>query len=241
MGQGMPISSGHQQVLIESSRLMQSTSPSNTKHRIVEGYPGKEASTLPNPSFQQAKSACSLPVAAPQSGEPSPGLLRQRAPKQIAIAGRTKAALLETKELIEHESEGVSVTPIVVDVTSHKAVEDTFKSCGTVDIHVNNAGFMPDLCRIKDSPLDKWWQGFEINVKGTFIVSQAFLKVASARAALINITAGLVHMNVPLPGQSSYVSSRMASAKFFQMLQQEYPLLRVMNIHPGVIQSAMLE
>ncbi|KAL8663558.1 MAG: hypothetical protein Q9202_003746 [Teloschistes flavicans] len=161
--------------------------------------------------------------------------------KEIAITGRTEAALLETKKLIETESPGVTVTPIVADVTDQQAIEDAFQSFGTIDILVNNAGFMPDLCPIKDSPLEEWWRGFEINVKGSFIVTQAFLKVASPRAALVNITAGLVHHKDPLPGYTSYVSSKAASAKFFQMLQQEHPELRVMNVHPGVIQSAMLE
>ncbi|KAL8700834.1 MAG: hypothetical protein Q9224_000782 [Gallowayella concinna] len=161
--------------------------------------------------------------------------------KEIAITGRTEAALFETKELIETESPGVTVTPIVADITDQQAIEDAFLSFGTVDILVNNAGFMPDLHPIKDSPLNEWWRGFEINVKGSFIVTQAFLKVASPSAALVNITAGLVHIQDPLPGYSSYVSSKTASAKFFQMLQQEHPELRVINVHPGVIQSAMLE
>ncbi|KAL8805456.1 MAG: hypothetical protein Q9200_005411 [Gallowayella weberi] len=161
--------------------------------------------------------------------------------KEIAITGRTEAALLETKEFIETECPGVTVTPIVADITDQKAIGDAFLSLGTVDILVNNAGFMPDLCPIKESPLEEWWRGFEINVKGSFIVTQAFLKVASPDAALVNITAGLVHIKDPLPGYSSYVSSKTASAKFFQMLQQEHPELRVMNVHPGVVQSAMLE
>ncbi|KAL8640025.1 MAG: hypothetical protein Q9228_003014 [Teloschistes exilis] len=161
--------------------------------------------------------------------------------KEIAITGRTEAALLETKTLIESSSPDVTVTPIVADITDQPAIEAALSAFGTIDILINNAGFMPDLCPINQSPLEEWWRGFEINVKGTFIVTQAFLKSASATAALVNITAGLVHMNDPLPGYSSYVSSKTASAKFFQMLQSEHPDLRVVNVHPGVIQSAMLE
>ncbi|KAL8801216.1 MAG: hypothetical protein Q9182_004610 [Xanthomendoza sp. 2 TL-2023] len=37
--------------------------------------------------------------------------------KEIAITGRTEAALLETKELIESEPPGVTVTPIVADIS----------------------------------------------------------------------------------------------------------------------------
>ncbi|KAL8882238.1 MAG: hypothetical protein Q9198_000728 [Flavoplaca austrocitrina] len=164
--------------------------------------------------------------------------------KEIAIVGRTEAALSETTKSIEDESHGyVVVTAIVADIRDQQAIEKAFAAFGPIDILINNAGFMPDLCPIKDSPLDQWWRGFEINVKGNFVVTQAFLKVAARRgdAAIVNITAGLVHMNDPLPGYSSYVSSKIASAKFFQMLQHEHPELRVLNVHPGVVQSAMSE
>lgn len=161
--------------------------------------------------------------------------------KDIAITGRTKAALLATKESIEMVFKGVTVTIIVADITNQDAIENAFLTFGTVDILVHNAGYMPDLSPVKGTRLDEWWRDFEINVKGSFIVTQAFLKVASLNATLVNVTAGLVHVQGPLPGYSSYVSSKMASAKFFQLVQQEHPTMRVINVHPGVIQSAMLE
>ncbi|KAI4121898.1 MAG: hypothetical protein LQ338_006098 [Usnochroma carphineum] len=161
--------------------------------------------------------------------------------KDVAITGRTKAALLATKKSMKSESRGVTVTIFVADTTDQTAIENAFVTFSTVDILVHNAGYMPDLIPVKETRLEEWWRGFEINVKGSFIVTQAFLNVASPDATLVNVTAGLVHIQAPLPGYSSYLSSKLASAKFFQLVQQEHPAIRVIKVHPGVIQSPMLE
>ena len=161
--------------------------------------------------------------------------------KTIAISGRTDKSLLATKEAVENDFKGVKITTVNADVTDQETIDRAFTSIGTIDILINNAGYLPDLASVKDANLSEWWRGFEINVKGSFIVTQAFLKVASAKATLINVTAGMVHTPVPLPGTSSYISSKIASAKFFQLMQQEQPEMRFINVHPGVIQSNMLE
>lgn len=159
----------------------------------------------------------------------------------IAISGRTDKTLLATKSAVENEFEHVQITTLNVDVTDQEAMDRAFESIGTVDILVNNAGFLPDIVPAKDASLSEWWRGFEINVKGSFVVTQAFLKVASAKATLVNVSAGMVHTQTPMPGMSSYISSKFASAKFFQLMQQENPEMRFVNVHPGVIQSDMLE
>ena len=161
--------------------------------------------------------------------------------KNIAITGRTEKTLLATKEAVENESEGVQITTIKADVTDQEAIGRAFTAIGTVDILVNNAGYLPDFAPVKDADLFEWWQGFEINVKGSFIVTQAFLKVASAKATIVNVSAAMVHTHAAFPGCSSYISSKMASAKFFQLMQQENPEMRFVNVHPGIIQSNMLE
>ena len=159
----------------------------------------------------------------------------------IAISGRTDKTLLATKSAVENEFEHVQITTLNVDVTDPEAMDRALESIGTVDILVNNAGFLPDIVPAKDASLSEWWRGFEINVKGSFVVTQAFLKVASAKATLVNVSAGMVHTQTPMPGMSSYISSKFATAKFFQLMQQENPEKRFVNVHPGVIQSDMLE
>ena len=160
---------------------------------------------------------------------------------KIAISGRTESRLLATKVDVEREFKGVAVTVFVADVVDQEATDRAFATVGVVDVVVNNAGYLPNAAPIKDSAVAEWWRGFEVNVKGSFVVAQAFLKVASANATIVNVSAAMAHMQERLPGFSSYAASKLSSAKFFQLVQEENPELRVFNVHPGVVKSDMLK
>lgn len=97
---------------------------------------------------------------------------------------------------------------------------------------------MPHLAPIAQSGLDEWWSGFETNVKGAFIVVQAFLKVASADATIVDITTGGAHHQAFL-GFSAYGASKLAEHKFFDSVQAENPSMHVVHIHPGIVQTDM--
>ncbi|KAK0512333.1 hypothetical protein JMJ35_005461 [Cladonia borealis] len=103
----------------------------------------------------------------------------------VAISGRTEKTLLSAKNGIESAHEGVTVLPFVADVTDQKAVDAAFASGGKVDILVHIAGYLPRLVPISQSRLQDWWSGFETNAKGSFIVTQAFLRVAASDATLL--------------------------------------------------------
>ena len=156
----------------------------------------------------------------------------------VAISGRTEKTLWAAKKDIEATHTGTKVLTFVADVTDQKAVNSAFSTVGKVDILINNAGYLPHLAPIAQSGLDEWWSGFEINVKGTFIVVQAFLKVASADATIVDITTGLVHFQA-FPGFSAYGASKLAEHKFFDCVQAENPSMHVVHIHPGVVQTDM--
>ncbi len=156
----------------------------------------------------------------------------------VAISGRTEKTLLSAKNDIESAHEGVKVLPFVADVTDQKAVDAAFASAGKVDILVHNAGYQPDLVPITQSGIQDWWSGFAINVKGAFIVTQAFLKVAASDATLIDLTTGMVHFPA-FPGYSAYLASKSAELRFFDSVQLENPEMHVVHVHPGVVATAM--
>ena len=156
----------------------------------------------------------------------------------IAISGRTEKTLLSAKNDIESAHEGVKVLPFVADVTDQKAVDAAFASAGKVDILVHNAGYQPDLVPITQSSIQDWWSGFEINVKGAFIVTQAFLKVAASDATLVDLTTGMVHFPA-FPHYSAYQASKTAELRFFDSVQVENPGMHVVHVHPGVVATDM--
>ena len=156
----------------------------------------------------------------------------------VAISGRTEKTLLSAKEDIESAHKGVKVLTFVADVTDAKAMDAAFTSTGKVDVLVHNAGYLPQLVLIAQSDIQDWWSGFEINVKGAYIVTQAFLKVAASDATIVDLTTGMVHLPA-LPRYSAYQASKMAELRFFDSVQLEYPDLHVVHVHPGVVMTNM--
>ena len=156
----------------------------------------------------------------------------------VAISGRTEKTLSSAKEAIESAHRGVKVLTFVADVTDQKAVDAAFSSVGKVDILVHNAGYLPHLVPIAESDFQDWWSGMEINVKGAYFITKAFLKVAASDATIVDLTTGLVHYSA-FPGYSAYMASKVAEIRFFDCVQTEHPELHVVHIQPGVVATDM--
>jgi NAD(P)-dependent dehydrogenase (short-subunit alcohol dehydrogenase family) len=159
----------------------------------------------------------------------------------IIITGRTPQTLLETKTELGKISPRTKVRTFIGDVTDANAVRTIFEAIkdefGRVDVLVSNAGYLPEPVPISKQDLNDLWKAFEINTKGTFIVVQAFLGVASPNATLINLSTVAAH--VAWPGGQGYTSSKAATLSYLQFVQNENEALRVVSMHPGVIMSAM--
>jgi NAD(P)-dependent dehydrogenase (short-subunit alcohol dehydrogenase family) len=80
--------------------------------------------------------------------------------------------------------------------------------------------------------------GFEVNVKGSLIVTQAFLKYASPNATLINISSGAAHLPY-LAGFSGCAGSKLAFAKIVEYVQCERIGLRLFSLQPGAVETDM--
>jgi len=97
----------------------------------------------------------------------------------------------ETKAFIESISR-TKVHIYVADITDSTAINyaftSTYSTLGPIHVLVNNAALMPGPRNFKDSPMDDWWKGFEVNVKGGFIVAQAFLRVAARNPVIVNVS-----------------------------------------------------
>lgn len=157
---------------------------------------------------------------------------------QIAILARTEKTLQANKEAIEADFPGVKVIYVIADIVDKTAVASAFTSItaqlGKIDICVNNAGYMPAVSAIKDADADAdaWWRGDEVNVRGSFNVVQAFLPAASDHPYLINVTTGAAILP-PIPGFSSYATTKIIGVKLFEYVLAESPHVHVVSVHPG--------
>jgi NAD(P)-dependent dehydrogenase (short-subunit alcohol dehydrogenase family) len=160
--------------------------------------------------------------------------------KAIIITGRTPASLEEAKASLSQY--GIPVETFVADVADETAIQQAFSTAhrkhGPIDVLVSNAGYLSVHVPISESPLQDYWQGFETNVKGGLVVTQAFLKVAAPDATLISISSGAAHIPY-IPGYSGYSASKLAFWRIMEYFQAENPDLRVFNLQPGRIESDM--
>jgi NAD(P)-dependent dehydrogenase (short-subunit alcohol dehydrogenase family) len=161
--------------------------------------------------------------------------------KKVAITGRRGQVLDEAKKKIEGAYPGTTVLTLQSDVADRAGVEAAFQKTketfGPINVLINNAAHLSAYKNIGQDSSDDWWAGFETNVKGSHNVLCAFLKTSAPDATLINLASGAV--NAIIPGQSAYMSSKVAATRLFEAFQAENPGYRVVTIAPGVVLTAM--
>lgn len=89
----------------------------------------------------------------------------------------------------------IQVLTITVDISDKRSVDSAFEIIkdvfGHADILVNNAGvnLEGEGNLVGDEDPDDWWRNFEINTKGTFLISRAFIRqLPSEEAPAVVIT-----------------------------------------------------
>jgi NAD(P)-dependent dehydrogenase (short-subunit alcohol dehydrogenase family) len=159
----------------------------------------------------------------------------------VILIGRTEAHLKATQV----ELSLVATTKVdyfVADITDQVAVETAFSTAfhryGKVDVLVNNAGYLSVHTSLAKSPLEDYWRGFEVNIKGPIITTQAFMKIAQPGATLINVTSAAAHIPY-IEEFSGYSAAKLAGVKIMEYVQHENPELRVFNLNPGFIETNM--
>ena len=175
----------------------------------------------------------------------------------IAITGRRIAPLEETKRYIEGKYDA-NVLIFAADVTDAAAMKKVAAEVGSWDVLVNNAGYYATAKTISESDIDDWWKGWEvricangiirvvfadtlytqINVKGTFVVWQAFHGTAKKDAVFIGTATAAVTLPLQMSiGQSSYIASKQGLIKVLEILAAEESNISVRVFHPGVIET----
>lgn len=156
---------------------------------------------------------------------------------------RLKSVEAEAKKI----NPSLQVLAIGVDITNRASVDAAFdkikSTFGHADILVNNAGvnFEGEGNLVGDEDPDAWWQNFEVNTKGTFLVSRAFIRTLPSKetpATIISLTTGAAW--AAFPQLSGYAISKLGGLSLTAHIAAGYPNITAVNLHPGLVDTDML-
>ncbi|KAF9368461.1 hypothetical protein CPC16_005325 [Podila verticillata] len=159
----------------------------------------------------------------------------------IVIAARSGLDEVE-KELLAaapSSSSSPQIIKLQLDVVSEASVAHAAarvkQVCGHLDILVNNAGYLEEWKPVAETDPAEWWRSWEVNVKGLYLVTRAFLPLLlqGSQKTIINVSSvGALHTS---RGASAYQTNKFAVLRFTEFLAVEYgdQGIVAIAIHPG--------
>lgn len=168
------------------------------------------------------------------------------------VAAGAKVAICATHaEAVEEAAQklranGAKVYAQAVDISNAAQCEDfvanTVKELGSLDVVVNNAGITKDNLTVRMNEQD-WDAVINVNLKGTFLMCKAALKVMFKKrsGSIVNISSVVGQMGNP--GQANYVASKAGIIGLTKTLAKEFGSrgVRVNAVAPGFVQTAMTD
>lgn len=162
----------------------------------------------------------------------------------LAVCGTNEDALAQTVKTLE--AYGVKVAAQKVNVACAADcdgfVENAVKTLGSLDVLVNNAGITKDNLTVRMSEQD-WDDVIAVNLKGTFLMSKAALKVMFKKrsGSIVNISSVVGEMGNA--GQANYVASKAGIIGLTKTFAKEFGSrgVRVNAVAPGFVETAMTD
>lgn len=164
-------------------------------------------------------------------------------------SGASTLILAARSDLDDLKTEILSLRPAVnvivlsLDVTSEESVDAALlavsKHVSSIDILINNAGYLEEPSLFKDSNRKEWWRTWEVNIKGTYLVSQAFMDLVLASQSKTIVNVGSKGGLYTRRGASAYGTSKAALLRISEFLDFEYSEqgLLVFAVHPGSVST----
>jgi NAD(P)-dependent dehydrogenase (short-subunit alcohol dehydrogenase family) len=167
------------------------------------------------------------------AGAQSIAIFGRRADKLRSAADEIRAANQAGTTKVVYEAVDLSDAPAVPIAFAH-ALKITGAS--RIDVFIHSAGVLQPPGPVSSYPSSAFAAGVSINIGGSFNAVQAALPLLAANAAVFNISSCIAHA-AQMPGCWAYAASKMASAKMFEYLGAENRGLRVVNVHPGIVDT----
>lgn len=143
------------------------------------------------------------------------------------------------------EAAGVTVTPVVCDVTNDDqvkaAIAEVTAAAGQIDVLVNNAGVGGNGV-LEETPISEYASVMDVNLYGIVRCCQAVLPQMRERGNGVIINISSIAGRIAALAQSPYVASKWALEGVSEALAQELAPhgIRVAIIEPGIVKTAIM-
>lgn len=168
---------------------------------------------------------------------------------QIALGARSSMSDLEPELLKAAQKAGKASPQILLlelDVASEASVTAAAAKVkaefGRLDILINNAGYASPMVSIMEEDAGDWWRTWEVNVKGPFLLTRAFLPLLLSSAeglkTIINVSSIGAHTR---GSGSGYTLSKLALLGFGETIANEHGEAGIVcfGIHPGAVPTEL--
>lgn len=159
---------------------------------------------------------------------------------KIAVGARSSLESL-AKEIAEACVNPPEFLPVKLDVTDEASVAaaatEVGRAFGQLNVLVNNAGILGKYGLIADSDPEEWWEVLNVNLRGPYLVTRAFVPLLLKASKddiryIVNVCSVGAHLTNPT--LSSYQVSKNALLKLTTLTNAEYgPGVITFAIHPG--------
>lgn len=156
----------------------------------------------------------------------------------ITYSKGADAAASVVKEIEKNGGKAIAIQADAADANAVKnAVDKTVASFGRLDILVNNAGTVIPKT-VEETTLEEFDKVFAVNVRGSFVATQAALKHMKSGGRIIMI-GSCVGERVLIPSMAPYSATKGAIKMFTQGLARELGArgITVNNVQPGPIDT----
>ncbi|NMR20345.1 SDR family oxidoreductase [Cellulomonas fimi] len=169
------------------------------------------------------------------------GIGRAIAQAFVADGARVHVADIADDAVAEVVASSDSVTGSVTDVSDEGAVdrlfEDVRRDLGGLDVLVNNAGIGGPTTPAHELPFEDWRAVVDVNLHGTFLVTQRAIPLLKESDAGSIITMSSLAGRFGYPNRIAYAATKWALVGFAKTLAMELGEFGITSntIHPGAV------
>ncbi len=162
-------------------------------------------------------------------------------PRAIVLVGRNATKLATTEANLRKINKGVEYLSMPTDISNQASVDALVRIVqaryGHADVLVNNAGINLARAPLGAVDVNSWWSDFEVNVKGTFMVTRGFLSLLGTerQGTIVNLSSGIA--TAVFPTWSSYSITKLAAIKLAEYTATEYPNVNAVSLQPGIVDT----